>query len=62
VDLIDAGMPDDRSERLPALLTALLDNTDVLLVDQPDGLTSGDLFRQRSAASTGRPYPAGCTS
>jgi Phosphotransferase enzyme family len=44
-DLIAAGVPDDRPERLPELLAAILDKTDVLLVDEPDGLSMAELAR-----------------
>jgi Phosphotransferase enzyme family len=44
-DMAAAGIPDDRPERLPDLLVGLLDETEILLVDEPDGLSSGELAR-----------------
>ena len=49
-DLTSAGLPDDRPERMPELLTEFLDRTDVLLVDEPDGLSTEELTRLRELA------------
>lgn len=46
-ELISAGVPDDRPDRLPELFSVLLDDTDVLLVDESDGLSTEDLGRLR---------------
>jgi hypothetical protein len=46
-ELIGVGVPDDRPARMPGLLAALLDKTEVLLVDEPDGLSTEELTRLR---------------
>jgi hypothetical protein len=46
-ELIAVGVPDDRPATMPELLAALLEKTDVLLVDEPDGLSTEELARLR---------------
>ncbi|HEY9376007.1 MAG TPA: phosphotransferase [Jiangellaceae bacterium] len=46
-DLITMGVPDDRPESMPRLLTTLLDRTEVLLVDEPEGLSADEFDRLR---------------
>ena len=46
-DLIAMGVPDDRPESMPRLLTTLLDRTEVLLVDEPEGLSADEFDRLR---------------
>jgi Phosphotransferase enzyme family len=47
-DLTTAGVPDERPARLPELFALLLDQTDVLLVGEPDGLSPVELDQLRS--------------
>jgi hypothetical protein len=46
-ELLRLGVPDRRLARIPALLADLLEDTDALMVDLPDGLTSEELARMR---------------
>ena len=46
-ELTAAGVPDERPERLPGLFSELLDKTDVLFVEQPDGLSPEEFTRLR---------------
>ncbi len=40
--LLDAGVPDRRLDKLPPLFDDLLADTDMLLLDQPDGITAAE--------------------
>lgn len=44
-ELLAIGVPDRRLTRLPELIAQVIDNTDKLRIDQPDGLTSAALQR-----------------
>jgi Phosphotransferase enzyme family len=46
-ELLRLGVPDRRLARIPELLADLLEDTDALMVDLPDGLTSEELARMR---------------
>jgi Phosphotransferase enzyme family len=46
-ELTAAGVPDERPERLPGLFSELLDETDVLFVERPDGLSPAEFSRLR---------------
>jgi hypothetical protein len=41
--LLELGVPDKRLSRIPGLLASLLDDTEALMLDLPDGLTSEEL-------------------
>jgi hypothetical protein len=45
--LLGLGVPDRRLSRIPELLATLLEDTEALMVDLPDGLTSEELARMR---------------
>jgi Phosphotransferase enzyme family len=45
--LLGLGVPDRRLSRISELLTTLLEDTEALMVDLPDGLTSAELARMR---------------
>ncbi len=49
-ELIALSVPDRRLSRLPALYEAMLEARDLLMVDQPGGLASGELARLRELA------------
>jgi hypothetical protein len=49
-ELLAMGVPDRRLSRLPALYEAMLEADDLLMIDQPGGLGSGDLARLRALA------------
>jgi len=51
-DLVGRGVPDARPQRLPERFSALLDDTDVLLVDRPGGLSREQLSRLRDLEPT----------
>lgn len=46
-ELLAIGVPDRRLARIPQLLATLLEDTEALMVDLPDGLTSHELIRMR---------------
>lgn len=48
-ELLAAGVPDQRLERLPGLYEEILNDTQWLLIDQPDGLTSAEYERLKAA-------------
>ena len=45
--LLELGVPDRRLSRIPDLLASLLDDTEALMLDLPDGLTSEELAQMR---------------
>jgi hypothetical protein len=47
-ELLGAGVPDARPERLPAIRDALLDDPELLMVGEPDGLTEAEVVQQRA--------------
>ena len=47
-ELLGLGVPDRRLSRIPELLADLLRDTDALMLDLPDGLTSDELARMRA--------------
>ena len=50
-ELTAAGVPDERPHRIPELFSALLDKTDVLFVEEPDGLRPEEFARFRQLGS-----------
>ncbi len=44
-EMLDAAVPDQRLARLPGLYADILDDTQWLLIDQPDGLTTAEYER-----------------
>lgn len=49
-ELLAVGVPDQRLARLPGLYEGILADTQCLLIDQPDGLTSAEYERLLAAA------------
>ena len=49
-ELFDAGVPDARPETLPAIRDALLDDPELLMLGEPDGLTEAELDDARAYA------------
>ena len=47
-ELLGLGVPDRRLSRVPGLLSTLLGDTEALMLDLPDGLTSEELARMRA--------------
>ena len=50
-ELTAAGVPDERPHRIPELFFGLLDKTDVLFVEEPDGLRREEFARLRQLGS-----------